>query len=90
MVNATCGIKMGDVTGFCEKDGQKSGKWVFWFGRYNPGKRVQSGKHRTGQGTGDRGRWQVSTSDRKAKFLFKTGMRRGDPSAWLRAKEYLS
>lgn len=51
MVNATCGIKMGDVTGFCEKDGQKSGKWVFWFGRYNPGKREQSGKHRTGQGT---------------------------------------
>lgn len=51
MVNATCGIKMGNVTGFREKDGQKSGKWVFWFGRYNPGKHVQSGKRRMEQGT---------------------------------------
>lgn len=41
-------------------------------------------------GTGDRGRWQVSTSDQNAKLLFKTGMRRGDLSACLRAKEYLS
>lgn len=37
-------------------------------------------------GTGDRGLWQVSTSNQNAKFLFKSGMRRGDPSAWLRSK----
>lgn len=47
---------MVNVTGFHRKDGQKSRKRAFWFGRNNPGKDVQSGMCRTEQGTEGNGK----------------------------------